>query len=92
MKNDTTTTVLNFVLAILVILGVLFALLAMNRTRNNRLIAPVAMQANAKAMMIQSLINDVNAYNAQAKSPEVNRILQSLQTSVQGKPATHYNL
>ncbi len=89
MKNDTTTTVLNFVLAILVILGVLFALLAMNRTRNNRLIAPVAMQANAKAMMIQSLINDVNAYNAQAKSPEVNRILQSLQTSVQGKPATH---
>jgi len=39
--------------------------------------------------MIQSLINDVNAYNAQAKSPEVNRILQSLQTSVQGKPATH---
>ena len=89
MKNDTTTTVLNFVLAILVILGVLFALLAMNRTRNTRLIAPVAMQANAKAMMIQSLINDVNAYNAQAKSPEVNRILQSLQTSVQGKPATH---
>jgi len=91
MKNDTTTTVLNFVLAVLVILGVLFALLAMNRARNNRLIAPIAMQANTKAMMIQSLINDVNAYNAQAKSPEVTRMLQSLQASVQAqaKVANH---
>ena len=89
MKSDTFTTVLNFVLAVLVILGVTFGLLAMNRARSNRLVTPVAMQANAKAMMIQSLINDVNAYNAQAKSPEVTRILQTLQTSIQGKPATH---
>lgn len=79
MKNDSTTTFLNFVLAALVILGVLFAILSMMRTREYRAVTPVAMQANAKAMMVQSLVNDVSAYNAQAKSPEITRILQSLQ-------------
>jgi hypothetical protein len=79
MKNDTTTTFLNFVLAALVILGVLFAILSMMRAREYRTITPFAMQANAKAMMMQSLVNDVSAFNAQAKSPELTRILQSIQ-------------
>jgi uncharacterized membrane protein YccC len=84
MKNDTIMTVLNFVLALLVVCGVAFALMSIWRTRDLRAISPIAMQANSKAMMYQSLVNDVGAYNAQAKSPEITRLLQSLQS----KPAT----
>ena len=80
MKSDTTTTVLNFILAVLVILGVVFALLSIARTREYRAIKPFVIQANSKAMMIQSLDNDVNAYNNQVKSPEITRLLQSLKT------------
>jgi hypothetical protein len=89
MKNDTTTTFLNFALVILVIAAVGFAVLAMNRTRDSRANAPLAVQANARAMMIQSLINDVNNYCAQTKSPEVTRMLQSLQTNLQSKVTNH---
>jgi hypothetical protein len=38
------------------------------------------MQANSKAMMFQSLVTDVNAYNNQVKSPEITKLLQSLKT------------
>jgi len=79
MKNDLTTTFLNFVLAALVILGVLFAVLSMKRTRDFRAVTPFAMQANTKAMMMQSLVSDVTAYNAQVKNPEIARLLQSFQ-------------
>lgn len=76
---------LNLVLAALVFFGVVFALLGIWRTRDLRTIAPQAQQANMKMVMIQSLANDVAGYNAQAKSPELTRALQSLQA----KPATH---
>jgi hypothetical protein len=85
MKNDITTTFLNFVLAVLVILGVLFALLAMKRMHDFRAVTPFAMQANSKAMMMKSLVGDVTAYNAQVKNPEVARMLQPFQP----KPAAH---
>jgi len=85
MKNDTTTTVLNFVLAALVILGVVFALLAMNRTRELRQLSLNATVANSGLMRAQALANDVSAYNATAKSPELTRILQGIQP----KPAAH---
>jgi len=64
---------------------VLFAILAMQRTREYRAITPLAMQANAKAMMVQSLVNDVSSYNAQVRSPEIARILQSLQPKTAAK-------
>lgn len=79
MKNDTTTTLLNFVLAVLVILGVVFAYLTIWRTRDLRGIQQAAVQANSKVMMAQSLINDVNVYNAKARSPEINGMLQAFQ-------------
>jgi hypothetical protein len=80
MKNDTTTTVLNFVLAVLVILGVAFALLTMNRTRELRTLSAAALAANNNLMRAQGLANDVAAFNATAKSPELARILQGIQT------------
>jgi hypothetical protein len=83
MKNDTTTTLLNFVLAALVILGVVFALMAMNRTHDVRLMQVTLQQelqkSQAEAGKAQQLLNDVMAYNAQAKSPELQQIIQAAQ-------------
>jgi hypothetical protein len=83
MKSDTTTLVLNFVLAVLVILGVLFAVLTMNRQRDLRALSTNAAIANTALMKAQALANDTAAYNASAKSPELTRIL----ASIQPKPA-----
>ena len=85
MKNDTTTTVLNFVLAALVILGVGFAILSMKRTRELRQLSLNATTANNALMRAQALANDATAFNATAKSPDLTRILQSIQP----KPAAH---
>jgi hypothetical protein len=79
MKNYSTTSLLNFVLALLVILGVIFAMLTMTRTRDLRTINPYAMQAQQKAIMMQTMVNDVSTYNTQVKNPELTRILQTLQ-------------
>ena len=83
MKNDTTTTFLNFVLAALVILCVLFALLSIYRVRDlRRLQGQVWFQQQGlqlDAIKIQALINDTVAYNAKANSPELTQILESIQ-------------
>jgi len=83
MKNDTTTTVLNFVLAVMVILGVTFVLMAMSKTRELRQLTLNATIANNTIMRAASLANDTAAYNVQAKSPELARIL----AAIQPKPA-----
>ena len=79
MKCDTTTTVLNFILAVLVLLGVVFALLSITRTREFRQLTTNATLANNALMRAQGLANDTAAYNVSAKSPELTRILQSIQ-------------
>jgi hypothetical protein len=83
MKNDSTTTTLNFVLAALVILGVLFAVMGFWRGRDLR-IAQGPLQQHAQryqfaATKLQALVNDALAYNSTAKSPELAQILQSVQ-------------
>ena len=79
MKNDTTTTLLNFVLAVLVILGVVFALMTMSRTRELRQLSLAAAAANNNIMRANALLNDVANYNATAKSPELNHAIALLQ-------------
>jgi beta-lactam-binding protein with PASTA domain len=79
MKSDTTTTALNFVLGVLVLLGVVFALLTINRTRELRQLTVNATLANNALMRAQGLANDTAAYNVSAKSPELTRILQAIQ-------------
>ena len=79
MKSDTTTLVLNFALAVLVILGVLFAVLAMNRTRELRALSSLASFAQTAMIRAQALANDTAAYNATAKSPELTKILTAIQ-------------
>jgi hypothetical protein len=85
MKSDTTTTALNFILAVLVILGVVFALLSMMRTRELRQLTANATFANGAMMRAQGLANDAAAYNASAKNPELTRILQSVQPKTAAK-------
>ena len=79
MKSDTTTTVLNFILAAPVIFGVIFALLSITRTREFRQLTNNAALANNALMRAQGLANDTAAFNVTAKSPELARILQSIQ-------------
>ena len=79
MKSDTTTTALNFILAVLVLLGVVFALLSMTRTREFRMLTTNATLANSALLRAQGLANDTAAYNVSAKSPELTRILQAIQ-------------
>jgi cytochrome c-type biogenesis protein CcmH/NrfG len=82
MKNDSTTSFLNLVLAALVFLGVLFALLSIWRLHTLRQIQPhVQLQVQVfqnNLMRVQGLLNDSTVYNATAKSAELNQILQSL--------------
>ena len=89
MKNDSTVTFLNFVLAALVILGVLFALLNIWRVRDLRhLQDQVLFQQQGlqlDALKIQALINDTVAYNAKVNSPELTQILQSIQPPTPAK-------
>ena len=85
MKSDITTTVLNFILAMLVLLGVVFALLSMKRTRDFRMLSANATLANSALMRAQGLANDTAAFNAAAKSPELTRILQSIQPPTAAK-------
>ena len=85
MKSDSTTTFLNFILAMLVILGVVFALLSMKRTRDFRILSANATLANSALMRAQGLANDTAAFNAAAKSPELTRILQSIQPPTAAK-------
>ena len=85
MKNDSTTTALNFVLAALVILGVVFALLSIWRMRDLRRIQPQVQvqmqQAQVVTMRAQQLLQETIAFNATAKSPELNQIIQSVESS-----------
>jgi hypothetical protein len=79
MKNDTTTVFLNFVLAALVIVGVVLAYLNMKDTRELRYLNPRYMEASNFIVKIQALANDVAAYNAQAKSPELTSALKAIE-------------
>lgn len=87
MKNDPTINFLNFVLAALVILGVLFALLAIWRTHSLRHLQPqVQLEANqvqAVSVRAQGLLQDTVAYNATVRDPELAKIIQNAQAAAQ---------
>ncbi len=84
MKNDLMTTVLNFVLAGLVLLSVFFALMTIQLEPKIPALTIPASQANQNLLRISSLLNDTAVYNTTARSPELARILAILQ---QHKPA-----
>jgi len=83
MKSDTLTTFLNFVLAGLVLLSVIFALMSIWRTRELRQLSMQANYANNALVKIQALANDTAAYNQTHQDPQLARLLQN----IQAKPA-----
>ena len=70
MKSDTLNTFLNFVLAMLVLLGVVFALLTIFRVREYRAVSMQANFANNALTKIQALANDTAAYNQTKPDPQ----------------------
>lgn len=87
MKNDPIVTLLNFVLAVLVVLSVVFACFFLWRTHSARELQfrlQGEMQATQMgSMKVQALLNDTIAYNATAKNLELQQIIQSAQTPAQ---------
>ena len=83
MKNDNITTALNLVLAVLAILGVIFALQTIFRTRELRSLQMQATQANGYRMAVEALANDAVAYSQKNPNSDILRILQP----AQAKPA-----
>jgi hypothetical protein len=77
MKCDTTNSILTFVLGAFVVLGVIFALQTIFRTREFRSLQVQAAVDNSNLMRLQSLGADVFAYNQKSPSPELTRILQN---------------
>ena len=91
MKSDTTTTVLNFVLVLLAIGGVFFAILTFMRTREHRLLTNQINLERGFLQQMQALVNDVDTYNKNLKpaSPELTGYLQPFETKPEVKSATH---
>ncbi|MGA3164449.1 MAG: hypothetical protein ABSD77_09705 [Verrucomicrobiota bacterium] len=83
MKYETTNTVLTFILGALVLLGVIFALKTINRTRELRLLTSQAMTANTGLVREQAFFNDCLEYGK--THPDINHILQPFEA----KPAIH---
>jgi hypothetical protein len=83
MKNDTTTTMLNFVLAVLVILGVVFALMTTHKVNKARSLQQPLMIASQRFQSdlgrMQALLNDVIIYNKTANSPELAQLIKEVQ-------------
>lgn len=77
MKCETMNSALTFVLGAFVVLGVIFALQTIVRTREIRSLQVQMTNINANYMRLQALANDVNAYNQKYPSAELTRILQA---------------
>ena len=77
MKCETMNSVLTFVLGAFVVLGVIFALQTIFRTRELRSLQIQTANINANYMRLQALANDVNAFYQKTPSPELKRILDA---------------
>lgn len=77
MKCETTNTVLTFVLGALALLGVIFALQTIFRTREFQKLQGQASFDGANVMRAQALLNETIAYNQKYPSPELSRLLGS---------------
>lgn len=76
MKCETTNLILTAALGVLVVLGVIFALQTINRSRELNTLQIESMAINQNYLKLQSLANEVSAYNQKYPSPELTRILQ----------------
>ena len=77
MKCETMNSVLTFVLGAFVVLGVIFALQTIFRTREIRSLQIQNANINANYMRLQALANDVNAYNQKNPNADLSSILKT---------------
>lgn len=80
MKSETLNGILTFLLGLLVVAGVILALRLVNLTRNTRTLQRTALVDNALMVRAQSLYADAKAYNKQYPNPQLESILQSVET------------
>ncbi len=76
MKCEITNGILTFALGVLVVLGVVFALQTINRSREDNALQIQALQINQTYLRLQGLANEVAAYNQKYPNPALTRILQ----------------
>jgi hypothetical protein len=79
MKNDLTNWVLTRVLAVLAVAGAVLVVRTVMQTREWRAINNLTASQNSFIGQSQVLLNDVMAYNQKNPSPELTKMLQSLQ-------------
>jgi len=85
MKCELTNSILTFALGALAVAGVIFALQTVSHTHELRSLTVQATIANNNLLQAQALVNDVIAYNQKTPSPELTKMLQT----IQAKPAAH---
>jgi len=84
MKCETTNAVLTFVLGVLAVAGVILALRTSIQTHELRKMNNQDAIERVYLMQAQALVNDVIAYNQKNPSPELTKLLQSLQAKPVG--------
>lgn len=77
MRSEILNEILTFVLGILVVLGVIFALQTINRTRELNTLQVQAVAINQNYLRLQGLVNEVLVYNQKYPNPELTHILQN---------------
>jgi hypothetical protein len=80
MKSETLNGVLTFILGVLIVAGVVLALRLVNLSRSTRTLENQELKAQALMVRAQDLFADAQAYDQKEPSPELTRILQSVQT------------
>ena len=79
MKCETTNTILTFVLGVLAVAGVIFAMQTFFLTKEFRALTVQATIANNSLMQVQALANDAAAYNQKSPSAELTKLLNAAQ-------------
>ncbi|HXC36372.1 MAG TPA: hypothetical protein VNV43_10890 [Candidatus Acidoferrales bacterium] len=88
MKSDTLNGVLTFVLLVLVLAGVILALNVTFQTRTLRAMQQRALVSKFNLERVQAVFNDTKAYYQKKPTPELARILQSVQTKTPNSSPT----
>ncbi|MGB7767982.1 MAG: hypothetical protein WBN22_03910 [Verrucomicrobiia bacterium] len=83
MKSDTTNTVLTWVLAVLVLAGVLFALQTIFRTREFRTLQAQTIACQSTMNRLNLVLNEALQYGK--THPDIDHVLQPFES----KPAAH---
>jgi hypothetical protein len=85
MKTDLTNWILTLVLSMLAVAGAVLVVRTVMQTHELREIGTQAAGQNSFITQSQGLLGDVVAYNQKNPSPELTKMLQSLQA----RPAAH---